>query len=286
MPEDDMFKNAVALLVGINGFRRKTAWKHLPELQHAASDARRMQKALKLVGFPDDRITCLCNKYATFNNIMNAFSKIAEKLPFSQSYSLFVLYFACHCEIVEDVGVQANYLLPYDAYLNGKRVVQGIEPDWFMERLKAVHTKRKVIFLDVCYSGASPGKMYKKLAAPGTALFAACNGIQESVEVDGHGGLFTRRLIHALCGLAGNNKNGYVSLFQIANYIQTKVPKDAISYGIVQEPYIQMSNPGNFHIGKDCTEFVVDRLLESHLNTSVRRRSINAITQQYLPDED
>ncbi|MBF0234194.1 MAG: caspase family protein [Desulfamplus sp.] len=148
------------------------------------------------------------------------------------------------------------YFVPHDADMNNI-VSKGLRMSDFEESVKILSTNvnKVIIAMDTCHSGSmqvgarSGGSGEKNLAevmkeASGIYVIAASKGDEVSLESEnfklhkedsGHG-VFTYALLQGMSGEANYDKNHYVSLNEVFQYIAIQIPR--LTNG-VQHPYFR-----------------------------------------------
>jgi hypothetical protein len=155
-----------ALVIGIGEFRDPD----IPRLQFAAKDAEDLKAVLadpRYGRFKRENVTLLTNKDATRAEILSAMQRLFLK---AQEDDLVFIYISSHGSPRQtEQGLQGvGYIVTYDTML--KRVwVDGLDYEGFSQKASLLKARRKVIFLDTCYSGlASTGS--KALSIEGIGI--------------------------------------------------------------------------------------------------------------------
>ena len=148
---------------------------------------------------------------------------------------LLLLYFSGH-GIKDEEG--QLYLASPDTIRKTLRST-AISSKWIFEILELCRSRRLVLILDCCYSGAFPrGKPHKGdktietkelFGGKGRVVLSASDEMQYAFEgdtVDGKGkrSIFTRTLIHGLeSGEADRNRTGYVYVDDLYDYVKDRI---------------------------------------------------------------
>jgi hypothetical protein len=148
---------------------------------------------------------------------------------------MLLLYFSGHG--IKDEDGQLYLTFP-DTRRDALRST-GISSKWIFEILELCRSRRLVLILDCCYSGAFPlGKAHKgdrtietkKLfGGKGRVILSASDEMQyafegDTVEGKGKQSIFTRTLIHGLeSGEADRNRTGYVYVEDLYEYVKDKI---------------------------------------------------------------
>lgn len=201
-----------ALLIGIGAFADPT----IPALQYPAKDAKDIARTLSdpNVGrFSPGNVTVLTDAQATRASVLDALQELILK---AQEEDLVVLYLSSHGSPNRDgtglAGV--GYIVTHDTE---KKTMwrDALEYRSFADKVSLIKARRKVLFLDTCYSGQAsrPGakalmlegvgvgestaKMF--LSGEGTYVISSSRDNERSWESDAFkNGYFTHFLIQAL----------------------------------------------------------------------------------------
>lgn len=291
------FGKAVALVVGVSKFRNRDNNKHFPELgplPGACRDAQRMRDALLLIGFPKENVICLTDSNAGSSKIEFAMHRLSQRRSLN---GLVVLYFACHGFVKEVGNTKTLFLLPWDARVSRERqggveflkCEQGIntrELSRFLEQLshstgpseKRVRTGGRVLYVDACYSGGIPVRT--ALGIRGLAVITACPAKGSALEYTSRPrGLFTTRLIEAICGLGYADESGFVTVSHVMAYLDDTVRRDSALAGFPQEPFARIA-AGRLVVGRSVHGDLRRHVRTSKLNPDVIRRAIEALDSQ------
>jgi uncharacterized caspase-like protein len=252
MTEISHTENSYALIIGLSNYKDP----RISKLNYTRADAEGIIKILtdpKKVGLKKDKIKILLDDEATRFNIEDAMSDwLFAK---ADNDSTVMIYFAGHGGLeIDRSGKEkdnlAKYLLPFDSIF-GKLFATAISNTRFRELLDAIRCKKLVIFIDSNHSEDNfgvrardiklPDHPYENLAkGEGRVVIAASQPNQLS-HVDsklGHG-IFAHHLIEALSGKADFNKDGYVTVIEVYNYLADMVPKTAMQLaGKMQNPML------------------------------------------------
>lgn len=158
-----------ALVVGIGRFRDPK----IPTLQFTAKDAEDLAAVLKdsrYGRFDPANVTVLTDDRATRANILSALNEISLK---AQEDDLVFLYVSSHGSPSRDnqgLG-SVGYIVTHDATIDSI-FVEGIDYQDFSNKVSLVKARRKVVFLDTCFSGQAsrPGEK---------ALFVEAAGVDQ-----------------------------------------------------------------------------------------------------------
>jgi hypothetical protein len=169
-----------ALVVGIGSFADDA----IPELRHTAKDARDFYAYLvdsQGGRFDRGNVHLLVDAEATRAGILTALQKIFLA---AQEEDLLVVYLSSHGSPAEGgLGLQGvGYIVTYDTDLDSL-FVDALAFQDFSEKVSMIKARRKVTFLDTCYSGQAlrPGEKTLSISALGIGdetakLFTAAEG--------------------------------------------------------------------------------------------------------------
>jgi hypothetical protein len=219
-----------AIVVGVEDYAQG-----YPKLNYAVRDARALADALRGVGrFPAENVTFIEN--GTRDEVVAAFRALQPKVGVDDTV---VIYFAGHGAIANGPdGKPHYYLVPRDGRL-GDLAATGLRDDQLEELIGKLDARRIVVVLDACYSGggtgvirargvttaatpAPPGRPPIEPAA-GRVVLSASQPDQPAYEDDTRGGLFTSFVLEGLRGAADANRDGNVSVLELADFVSERV---------------------------------------------------------------
>lgn len=233
-----------ALVVGINAYR------HADRLNYAVADARAVAAALRGLGFQNVRV--LLDDDATRANIERAiYIDFKEKM--GRDDRLFV-FFAGHGITVDlPRGGEEGYLIPVDGDPRRPEVT-AIAMDEIRKMGRRVGARHIFFAIDSCFSGfaisrdirpeaVSDQRIAAALEEPVVQVLTAGRKGQKAVEEEGHG-VFTRRLLDGLRGLADREGRGFVTATELAAWLGPRVIRD--SGGRQHPQYSALDGEGDF----------------------------------------
>ncbi len=235
---------AWALVVGINSYQ------YADPLNAAVSDARSVADALPRLGFHEVRV--LLDAQATkaeFERIV--YGEFKDKM--GPNDRLFVFWAGHGITVKLPRGGEEGYLMPVDG--DPKRPeLTAIAMDEVRKLGKRVNAKHVFVAIDACFSGFALTRDIGVDAVPDAELAAAMEEPvvqvltagrrgQKAVEEEGHG-LFTRRLLDGLRGLADQERRGFVTVTQLAGWLSPRVARD--SGGRQNPQYSALEGEGDF----------------------------------------
>jgi hypothetical protein len=234
-----------ALVIGIN------AYQNAMRLNYAVADAQAVAAALPALGFPAANTRVLLDGDATKARIETVLYR--EFAGIGPDDRLFV-YFAGHGETHPIRGGEEGYLLPVDADPRSLPLTAIAMDDVkrIAQRLRARHT---FFAMDACFSGfalardagapkgTSDEYLDAALREPAVQVLTAGRKGERSIEEGGHG-LFTRRLLDGLRGLADTEGRGRLTVAELAAWIEPRVVRD--SNGRMTPQYGRLDGEGQF----------------------------------------
>jgi formylglycine-generating enzyme required for sulfatase activity len=218
----------VALIIGNDAYRK------LPKLENAASDARLMERELKAAGF--DPVVKINAGRKEMNNAINDF---AGKLS-AGAVGLF--YYAGH-------GIQAkdrNYLIPVDADVETEADLESdaVDAGKVTRAMEEAHNRLNIVVLDACRDnplpkGRSASRGLAVMPAPTGTFVAYATGPGQIAQdgAKGGNGVFTGELAKAL-------REPGLSIEQVFKKAAGGVRERT---GGKQVPWIQASIQGDFY---------------------------------------
>lgn len=122
-------------------------------------------------------------------------------------------------------------------------------------RMRSCKARRKILFLDCCHQGIDCGrggglKTAKSFVevnelAEGYACLSATTARQKAAE-DGDHGVFTRFILEAIEGHAGEGDSDYVTFHDIVKYVTKHVRPYCLKKGyLMQEPTYRYDGMGD-----------------------------------------
>jgi hypothetical protein len=248
-----------ALVVGIGKFRDPA----VPRLQYPAKDAADFAALLtdpKYGKFPPGNVTLLTDEQATRAAILNGIQQLFLR---AHDDDLVVMFISSHgSPSQQEKGLGGvGYIVTYDTALNNIWV-DAIEYQDLAQKASLIKARRKVTFLDTCYSGQLSKRGEKALtidsavddrtakmflSGEGTFVITSSKANERSWESDDiHNGYFTHYLIEAL-----KRAQEPPTLKEVFDYISSKVP-DAVARDKQAPQHPQMrpsTGPGDVRIG-------------------------------------
>lgn len=231
-----------AVVIGISQFADPST----PPLKYSAKDAEDFYNYLvdpKRGRFAKDHVKLLLNQDATKVNILEVLG--GTFLPYAAGPDdLVVIYLSTHGSAADSDIRGVNYVVAHDTQLR-HLFATGINLQQLLDTIKErVHTKRILLCLDTCYSGAggtTGGKGLGRTNVDGTAIAQGIGSLvitssrpdQQSWESDDlKNSYFTKHLIEAL-----SKSNGMVEVKQAFESMKQQVENDVLhDKGQLQTP--------------------------------------------------
>jgi len=230
--------NLYALIVGIDDYKNKKI-----SLKYSVSDAKAFDHEIQRLAaslFARINTTVLTSRQETTKeNIQQTFSQLSDKV---KPGDLFIFYNASHGLMDEVEGKDQYYLLTSNVKLLSSRHIKkdALSQQDLIRMIGAIPAQKKLIILDTCYAGAAGTELTSALLsgtrglteataikllqkAVGSNVFSASSSSEEAMEgYRGHG-LFTFCLLQGLRGKADLNNDGYIKIYELADYIEEEV---------------------------------------------------------------
>jgi len=271
------YRNSWAVVIGINRYIKA------PRLNYAVPDAQSVAAALKELGFPSDKIVIVLDRDATKQRIEQV---LYGTLRQTSSEDRVFVFFAGHgVTATLPRGGEQGYLLPVDGDPDDLPLTAISMGD--LQRIaQAIPAKHILFAVDACYSGFAisrdvpPTKvdaMYLEVVTkePAVQIITAGRKGEPVLEEEGHG-LFTRRLLNGLTGLADTDQNGVITAQELATWLESRVIRDSQSR---QHPqYSRLDGEGQFVFVVPRKEEVVatPNAKEKELNEELKRLALEA----------
>jgi len=228
------FPHGYALIIGVS----EQADQQINSLPVARKDAEAIAGFFQTaVGYEPAHLRVLAGAEATLENIRSGFTWLAQTIT-ADSLATAVVYYSGHGG---PKGGPPFYLIPADTDLN-QLSNTAFSIDELEKALRALPTRRLVVFLDCCHAGSAElkgleGEFIPKAIDPallegsGRVLMASSTAAQVSWILSGHeNSLFTEVLLEILA------MPGEVDALDVAKYLRDEVKARAASIGCEQTP--------------------------------------------------
>lgn len=224
-----------AIVVGISDYQNP----EIPDLNYAHKDAAAFADYLRSEGggqVAPDNLILLQNEKATTGQFVAALSWLVEE---SQEGDRAIIYFSGHGDVERITKFQRGYLLTYDSPSNN--YMAGGFPLFGLQDVVSTLSENGVevtVIADACRAGKLAGSNVGGTSATTAAMSQAygsetrilsCQPSEYSLEGEQWGGgrgVFSYFLIEGLLGLADENEDLIVDLFELENYLEDQIPKE------------------------------------------------------------
>ncbi|MGF1524090.1 MAG: caspase domain-containing protein [Leptolyngbyaceae cyanobacterium] len=250
------FEKGHALVIGVGTYQ------HTPKMNVpiTVEDAKEVAAVLgdrRYCGYPEQQVTLLHDAEASRQNIEAALDQAATSLTETDT---FLLFYSGHGEYGED----GYYLTTHDTQMDeGKKVVagSGVHEKTLLEKIQAIKAKRVFLIFNACHAGEiSPDSLGGEDEAEdtgqslpdrtaaallgtgeGRVIITACRETQHSIFMKKAAlTFFAQALSDGLQGRAIQNRQGYISIFDLYEYVYTAVSEEVKRrfgmLGYAQEP--------------------------------------------------
>ena len=235
-----------AVVIGIGKYKDD----RIPKLKYTTVDAKEMYKILtdpQYGYFPENHVKLLIDEQATSSNIKSAIGTWLRRN--TRKDDTVIIFFAGH-GAPED---EKTYWVTYNANIDDLYGT-ALSNDEISDMFDRIEAKKMIAFLDSCYSAATVHRTdrkrgvtivkdpFQKFKGKGRVIITSSDGEEQSLEIDKFGhGVFTYHLAKALKGEADENKDGYVELDEVWDYVKYRVSDTARRHGSSQTPIIDGS---------------------------------------------
>ncbi|HNB31966.1 MAG TPA: tetratricopeptide repeat protein, partial [Saprospiraceae bacterium] len=232
--QQSVAKNTFAVVVGISDYQDPS----IPDLRFADKDAEAFANFLRSPSggsLDGDHLKLLLNKDATVAQFAIALDWLIEN---AKEGDQVIIYFSGHGDVEKKTLTQPGFLLCWDApskvYMAGGafnlRDVQEV-----VSTLSVQNKSKVVVITDACRSGTLAGQSIGGAQATAANLakqyaneikILSCQPNEYSIEGEQWGGgrgAFSYNLVNALYGLADNNNDQLVTLYEVGRYLEDHV---------------------------------------------------------------
>ena len=240
----EAYADSWALVIGINTYEKA------PRLNYAAADARAVAEQLTALGFPRKNVRLLLDREATRAGIERVLYRDFARM--GRNDRLFV-YFAGHGDTVAVKDGEEGFILSVDADPDSLSAT-AISMDDLRRIGRRVLAKHVLFVMDACFSGFALTRDIVPQPTPEALLAASLRESvvqvltagrkgERSIEEGGHG-LFTRRLLDGMRGLADPRGRGFITAADLAAWVGPRVIRD--SSGKMTPQYAKLDGEGEF----------------------------------------
>lgn len=235
-----------AVVIGISDYVDDA----IPDLDFADDDARAFYEFLRsdragMGGIPDENITLLLNRDATYRNMRSALYTFLEQ---ATDDDLVYIYIAAH-GAPNPNRPDDLFILPHDAEAEDIAGT-GLPMEHVNEAIQKLYARHTVLLTDACHSGGIGGGSFATRAAPGDETLNAINraflqdlqatqsGLailtasearqlsREGEQWGGGHGVFTWYLLQGLEGRADTDGDRIVRLGELLEYVRDGVRRE------------------------------------------------------------
>ena len=280
-----------AVVIGIGKYQDHK----IPKLKYTTVDAEEIYNILtdpQYGNFPENQVKLLIDEQATYNNIKSAIGTWLKRN--TRKDDTVIIFFAGH-GAPED---EKTYWVTYNANVDDLYGT-ALSNDEIADMLDRVEAKIMVAFLDSCYSAATVNRTdkkrsimivkdpFQKFKGKGRVIITSSDGKEQSVEIEKFGhGVFTHYLLKALKGEADENKDGFIELDEVWDYVKYRVTDTARRYGSTQTPILDGSYSAGIVLSKHP-----ERLKELYLKSEREKKEkeleskVATLTELYSKSE-
>ena len=203
------------ILVGISSYDDERN-----DLQHGRGDALTQLQALVARGLAEtERTVVLLDEEATRETILRAVETVAAR---ADRDDLLVFHYSGHgVQLPDQAGPGADERDGLDEALASHETWGALRDEELRRALDQVRTGRQLVVLDACHSGGFAADLDRA----GRFVICASQETQASIESSLlKGGLLTSALVAGMDGLADLDRDGSVTLRELAAWIQEDIP--------------------------------------------------------------
>ncbi len=248
------FKQGYALVVGVGNYQQSKY-----SVPITFNDAQGVYDALvnsQLCSYPTSQINFLHDQTATRQNILDALTELAERASVTDTV---VVFLAGHGAPAED-GTW-HFATHETEFQSIKQLKSGnaLGQTEFLQALRKIKSQKTLVLINACFSGlvsptlAATEDVPETLGEPppdalstailgtgeGRAIITASRGNQYSMfDVGAQHTFFGEALVQGLNGNGVTNKNGYIGLWELYEYLYARARAGASKYGRLQEPVL------------------------------------------------
>jgi hypothetical protein len=235
------FDKGHALVIGVGSYEHMPN-KNVPITVEDAIEVAEVLGNQRYCGYPPEQVTLLHDETATREGIEAALDQMASDLTEDDT---FLLFFSGHGEYGED----GYYLTTYDTRITEGKVMSGsgVHEKALLERIRAIKAKRVFLIFNACHAGEiSPDTLGDEVEAEGVGqslpdrtaaallgtgegrvIITACRETQRSFFMKKAAlTFFAQALSDGLQGRAIQSRRGYISIFDLYEYVYTAVSEE------------------------------------------------------------
>lgn len=248
------FTQGHALVVGVGTYEESKY-----SVPVTFNDAQGVYDALanpQVCGYPTNQLTFLHDQTATRKNILDALKGLALRASADDSVLIFL---AGHGAPADD---GTWHFATYETHFQSIKQIKGdnaLSQTELLESLRKIKAQKILVLVNACFSGLVSPTLTPATPTPetlgspppdtlstailgtgeGRAIITASRGNQYSMfEPGAPRTFFGEALVQGLNGNGVANKNGYIGLWELYEYIYTQAHAGASKYGETQEPVL------------------------------------------------
>ena len=241
-PSADLF----LVVIGINRYHQSNL-----NLDYGVADAKSISEAFIRYGkqlYREIHVDTLYDDFATKDNIVESLTLVSKV---ARPEDVFIFFYAGHgfCENRLFSFITTESRSFYDP--------NALKGEYIQELFTNIKALKQVILIDACYSGSLADEIIKHRSplaieqalfdlrqTCGTYVLTAAPHDKTTPEILGHG-VFTHAILEGLSGVADTEKDGKLTIQELANYVEKRVPEYTRMY---QSTSLR---PYKFVIGQD-----------------------------------
>lgn len=244
--------DAVAIVVGVEKYGMGIA-----PVPFAGRDAESFALyARKVLGVPFANVRVLVDDNATHARLMANLTEWLRLKARAKGKARIYFFFSGHGTPAQDETTGRTYarLVPFDG--DPSLTSTLIDVDEVYAAISAVQPKEAFVFLDTCFSGRGEKSVIasgtrpvlavkaREPQAPTIVAFAAADANQLSTTLAGaKHGTFTYELLRGLGGRADADRDGKLTVGELADFLSREVPKVASDQNLDQTPRLMPDVP-------------------------------------------
>ncbi len=228
-----------------------------------------------------ENLQLLTNEEATMGRFHKAMKwLVAETKPNDRA----IIYFSGHGDVEGSVGGRLGYLLlhnspPVDYPLGGACPIEYLEA--MIATLSQDKQAEVILITDACRSGNLAGRNNDGPQLTNQAIGArfgevvkimSCAKEQYSLEHEDWGGgrgLFSYHLVNGLIGLADEDEDERIYIYELSDYLRREVRKVSRQYGEIQIPIVRGPEEAALNTIDKAQLFALNAALSMEDNTSI-----------------
>jgi len=292
------FEAGHALVIGVGSYQYAPE-KNVPITVEDALEVAAVLGDRRYCGYPEEQVTLLQDGSATRQGIEESLDRMAATLTEDDT---FLLFYGGHGEY----GKDGYYLTTHDTQMDGGKVVpgSGVHEKTLLEKIKAIKARRVFLIFNACHAGEiSPDSLGGESGAAGQSLpdrtatallgtgegrvvITACRETQRSYFMKTAAlTFFAQALTDGLRGREIANRRGYISIFDLYEYVFTAVSEEVKRkfgmLGWLQEPELTVQKG----IGAMAIALHRGKMAEGELGDGDRPPTLGGFVREVAAEE-